>query len=918
MATKTVKFDIELDASGAIKGVKGLDDQIEKLDDSIKDVDKSTGNYRDAQGRLRNENGKYIKDAERATTANDELGGSFEGIGAKGFAFANIISEYAVRALDAVIASIGSAIEIGSEYQANLAELSAITGIAGEDLDRLGDTAISEAARTGVAISDQIEAYKLLASNIDVSVIGGVAGLEMLGEATVQLAQASGVDLATAANTVAGAINQFGLEASQASDVVNILAAGSKFGASEVGDLGESLKNVGTVANISGLSLEDTVGTLEVLSQRMLKGAEAGTGLRNILLRLQAGSAELAELGITPATLKTQGLAETMALLEPIMDDTQQMTKIFGTESIAVATALAQSSDQIEIMTERVTDTSTALEQANVNSATFANAQSRLSETIDGLLIKSFEKMEPFLVRSMEFFITLANNASTIIPILTGVSLGIGFVAIAFNAQAIAATASALATKAFGLAMSTALGPISLIIGALGGLIGYIASQEGAFSALGETISGFFQMAKGFFANFVDTVINYWSLLGEIIIKPFDLLLRYSKAAFNSIIDSVKGVGEAIGKALVGDFEGAAAAMLKVGADVSGNFSEEFEGSFDSISTAFNELKDGIIDNADVVEGFDRMTSAAALFGDIMLTNAEKTREDTEATKANVKAKEDAALQALLAAEREANFLALKTESFAKESEWNEQEKNNVNELDSFLNAMFDNEQERFDKDLASKAAQKQEDASKRIIDANLAEAEALAAKSNIVESMTTDIITSNAEQAESFAEAGAAIINDIRLQIRGVIAQAIANQASKVLFMIPPPFSIPIAAAAGAAASVLFNKLIPSFETGGMIGGQRHSAGGTLIEAEQGEFVVNRNSTSSAPNLIEAINSSATMASQMEQAFSGSTRVPDNSSLGNMGMSNMVQNIKVTLSLFDLDQGQRQFNQVQIQGGVL
>jgi len=127
--------------------------------------------------------------------------------------------------------------------------------------------------------------------------------------------------------------------------------------------------------------------------------------------------------------------------------------------------------------------------------------------------------------------------------------------------------------------------------------------------------------------------------LGEIIIKPFDLLWRYVKAVFNSVLDSVKGVGEAIGKALVGDFEGAAVAMLKVGADVGGNFSEEFEDSFDSISTAFNELKDGIIDNADVVEGFDRMTSAAALFGDIMRTNAEKTKEDTEATKANVKSK---------------------------------------------------------------------------------------------------------------------------------------------------------------------------------------------------------------------------------------------------------------------------------------
>jgi len=883
MATKTVKFEIELDASGAIKGVKGLDNQVGKLDGGLKTTKDST----------------------------DNLGTSFEGTGAKGFAFANIISEYAVRAIDAIISSIGSAIEIGSEYQANLAELSAITGIAGEDLDRLGDTAISEAARTGVAISDQIEAFKLLASNIDVSVIGGVAGLEMLGEATVQLAQASGVDLAAAANTVAGAINQFGLEASQASDVVNILAAGSKFGAAEVEDLGESLKNVGTVASISGLSLEDTVGTLEVLSQRMLKGAEAGTGLRNILLRLQAGSAELAELGITPATLKTEGLAATMAMLEPIMNDTQQMTKIFGTESIAVATALAQSSEQIAIMTERVTGTKTALEQAIINSKTFTNAQARMSETIDGLLVKSFLKMEPFLVRSIEFFTTLAKNASTIIPILTGVSLGIGIVALAFNAQAIAATASAIATKAFGFAMTTALGPISIIVAALGGLIGYIASQEGAFSALGETISGFFQMAKGFFANFVDTVINYWSLLGEIIIKPFDLLLRYSKAAFNSIIDSVKGVGEAIGKALVGDFEGAAAAMLKVGADVSGNFSEEFEGSFDSIATAFTELKNGIIDNADVVEGFDRMTSAASLFGEIMLTNTEKTKEDTEATNANTAAKNAAAA-------READFLAMKAEAFAKEAEWTKKEKDTITDLDTFLDGMFKKEQEEFDKDLATKTAENQEEASQRIINANLRETEAAIAKREIVQVMTDDIITSNIEQANSFAEAGQLIINDIKLQIRALIAQAIAGQAAKVFTFIPPPFSIPAAAAAGAAASLLFSQLIPSFETGGMIGGNRHSAGGTLIEAERGEFIVNRSSTSNAPNLIEAINSSSTMANQMEQAFSGSSRVPDNSSVANMGMANMVQNIRVTLSLFDLEQGQRQFNQVQIQGGVL
>jgi len=186
MATKTVKFDIELDASGAIKGVKGLDDQIEKLDDSIKDVDKSTGNYRDAQGKLRNENGKYIKDAKRATTANDELGGSFDKLGIKGVALGSIVSELATRAFDMFIQGLKNSINVGMEFQSALAELSAITGIAGDDLTRLAETANQQAILTGVSANDQIEAYKLLASNIDVAVIGGVAGLEMLGEATVQ------------------------------------------------------------------------------------------------------------------------------------------------------------------------------------------------------------------------------------------------------------------------------------------------------------------------------------------------------------------------------------------------------------------------------------------------------------------------------------------------------------------------------------------------------------------------------------------------------------------------------------------------------------------------------------------------------------------------------------------------------------
>jgi len=806
MATKTVKFDIELDASGAIKGVKGLDDQIEKLDDSIKDVDKSTGNYRDAQGKLRNENGKYIKDAKRATTANDELGGSFDKLGIKGVALGSIVSELATRAFDMFIQGLKNSINVGMEFQSALAELSAITGIAGDDLTRLAETANQQAILTGVSANDQIEAYKLLASNIDVAVIGGVAGLEMLGEATVQLAQASGVDLATAANTVAGAINQFGLEASQASDIVNILAAGSKFGAAEVGDLGESLKNVGTVASISGLSLEDTVGTLEVLSQRMLKGAEAGTGLRNILLRLQAGSAELAELGITPATLKTQGLAATMALLEPIMDDTQQMTKIFGKESIAVATALAQSSDQITVMTERVTDTSTALEQATVNSNTLEVSVNKLKAALTKLQTDGFMKNEDGLIK-------LTDAVTDLVNLLDG--------------------------------------PL--------------------FKVLNKIVDNWIQTAQA-----VNLATNRYSTFTDRLIGLYLFL--------NPFADTLDATHESL--------------MRLANAK--------------EIDDLYNNL----------IQSIDNDTAAMLANNDVI--------DDSIALEKERLAMKEAILQMLM------------DETLAMEIASDKLTESSIEEMDFFMQ-LLDLKEQALQDNIAAKAARQDEEAANikfGLIDSEIAKKQeliaanktvadesiksaklqslALIAKDKLEKESLENSLANNLSTIESLDDVKSMVLDSIKQQIQANIALSIASQIGNVVKTIPFPLNLAVIPLAAAGLSLLMNKLIPSFETGGMIGGQRHSAGGTLIEAEQGEFVLNRNSTSSAPNLIEAINSSATMASQMEQAFSGSTRVPDNSSLGNMGMSNMVQNIKVTLSLFDLDQGQRQFNQVQIQGGVL
>ena len=193
------------------------------------------------------------------------------------------------------------------DFEQGMADLSALTGLAGDDLKRLGEVARKTGVESGLGATGATEAFKLLASQIQVDDIG-LEGLIKLQKETITLSQAAGMSMADAANAMAGTINQFGLQADQANRVINVLAAGSKYGAAEIPDLAMSFKVVGAAANAAGLDIEATAGAIEVLSKNNLKGAEAGTALRNILLKMQT------EMGVD---FNKTSLAEALAKLKP-------------------------------------------------------------------------------------------------------------------------------------------------------------------------------------------------------------------------------------------------------------------------------------------------------------------------------------------------------------------------------------------------------------------------------------------------------------------------------------------------------------------------------------------------------------------------------------------------------------------------
>lgn len=361
------------------------------------------------------------------------------------------------------------------DFEQGMADLSALTGLAGKELKRLGEVARKTGVESGLGATGATEAFKLLASQIQVDDIG-LEGLIKLQKETITLSQAAGMSMADAANAMAGTINQFGLQADQANRVINVLAAGSKYGAAEIPDLAMSFKVVGAAANAAGLDIEATAGAIEVLSKNNLKGAEAGTALRNILLKMQT------EMGVD---FNKTSLAEALTKLKPKYKDAAYMSKLFGMENMAAAQFLVANADKVEDMTKKVTNTTTATEQAKiatdtwnhrlkVQAARFNEWSMRLTETAPGIMnfIQVGSQGLSMLTSLSPLFAGISGAIRGSIGVLGGVVDGINNVAKASRLMSSAMKAGKLSTyteliKRYGMAGRIAAAGIWLKNGAV-------------------------------------------------------------------------------------------------------------------------------------------------------------------------------------------------------------------------------------------------------------------------------------------------------------------------------------------------------------------------------------------------------------------------------------------------------------------
>lgn len=424
-------------------------------------------------------------------------------------------------------AQFASATETGMSFEQSMADLSSITGIVGEELEGLEANSRRFGKESGLGADAAARAYSLLASQIEISKIG-IDGLNKLEEKSITLAHASGMSLDGAANALAGTINQFGLGAEAADRVINVLAAGSKYGAAEIEDLTQSFKVVGAAASAMGLDVESTAGALEILSQANLKGSEAGTALRNIILKLNT------ELGID---LGETSLGTALEALKPKLSDATYLSKVFGMENIAAAQFLIQNASAVDEMTAQLTGTAVAEEQAAVRTATTAQRMQELRASVDNIKIGFTEmlgSMAPYTALAMEnadaiaLMGTMMKSAYSGMTTLNQVVVKLTGSTILQNVATKAASAATAVWTGVQKVLNLVLtaNPIGLVIAAIGALVAGVIYAYNNFEG---------------FRNICDKV---WGAVKEVASAVWDFLV----AAFEKASAVIKKAWEWVKK----------------------------------------------------------------------------------------------------------------------------------------------------------------------------------------------------------------------------------------------------------------------------------------------------------------------------------------------------------------------------------
>ena len=493
-----------------------------------------------ARGRIRTEyDNSGVQKAEKSLTGldktNKKLNDGFKKVGQAGGA--------ATLTLAAGLALVSKS---AIDFEKQISAIGAVSGASSQDLEALRKKALQLGADTAFSASEAANAMEELAK-------AGVSLPDILNgaaDAAVNLAAAGGVDLPTAAEIAANALGQFELKASDLAHVVDLIAGAANASAISVDDFNLSMKQAGAVANLVGVNFDDMATAIALMGRNGIKGSDAGTSLKTMLLNLQPATAKQADefkrLGIitkdgTNIFFDAHGQLKSLADISGILQEkTKNMTAaqrsatleiLFGSDAIRAAAILTKNG------ADGFTEMAAAMgkvKAADVAAARLDNVAGSIEQlkgsietaaiTIGSVLLPTIRKVTDFVTRLVNGFNKLDPRWQKLIAFAL-----VAATALAGLVTAVAAIGFAITGIGTALATITAGGVVAAIVA---GILAVVA----AFTLLWKKSAAFRVAIQGIIA-----------VIGEHVAKMRQVLQPFINFVINELIPTIKnGLAQAI------------------------------------------------------------------------------------------------------------------------------------------------------------------------------------------------------------------------------------------------------------------------------------------------------------------------------------------------------------------------------------
>ncbi len=529
-------------------------------------------------------------EAEASSTALAKLGQAGEMLEKAGDKIADVGTTLTTHVTVPVMAAGTAAVKTAADFDSAMSKVAAVSGATGDELDALRDKAREMGAKTKFSASEAADAmnYMAMAGWKTGDMLEGIEGI-------MNLAAASGEDLATTSDIVTDALTAFGLTAADSGHFADVLAAASSNANTNVSMMGETFKYCAPVAGSLGFSCEDTAQAIGLMANSGIKGSQSGTALRAIMTAL-AGDVKFCGESFGEIEIATTNTDGSMRELNDILADCRvAFAQMSESEQASAAQALVGKnamSGFLALMNAAPADIqklegaiSTCSDEIDGYNGVTAKMAAVMQDNLGGQLtiLKSqlqelaisfgeilmpairaiVSKIQGFIDKlnamdpaTKETIVKIALVAAALGPLLVVVGktmVGVGkLMQLVANLPTIIAGAKAAFTS-FGAAIGGISAPVVAVIAVVAALVAAFVHLWRTNEDFRNKITAIWNQIKSIFDNFCQGIVDRVNALGfdfknisEVIKAVWDGLCKFLAPVFEGVFQQVANIFKAV------------------------------------------------------------------------------------------------------------------------------------------------------------------------------------------------------------------------------------------------------------------------------------------------------------------------------------------------------------------------------------